>query len=106
MWMAKASMFHGGEQHGEVLFAVAEIMFEMIAVIFEDVEALVLDLPSRPGASRDLGDILRQTLSEVTKAPSSCVSLGVADGDADPIDGEGVLAITQRRARKPAVSGR
>jgi hypothetical protein len=34
----------------EVLFAVAEIMFEMIAVVFEDVEALVLDFPTRPGA--------------------------------------------------------
>jgi hypothetical protein len=30
---------HGGEQHGEVLFVVAEIMFEMIAVIFEGAES-------------------------------------------------------------------
>ena len=36
---------HGGEQHGEVLLAVAEIMFEMIAVVLEDVEAFVVSRP-------------------------------------------------------------
>ena len=36
---------HGCEQHGQVLFAVAEIVFEMIAVVFQDVEGLVLDFP-------------------------------------------------------------
>ena len=52
----------GGEQHGEVLFAVAEIMFEMIAVVFQDVEALVLDFPARPGAGGYLGDVLARDI--------------------------------------------
>lgn len=47
---------HGSEQHGEVLLAVAEVVLEMIAVVFEDVEALVFDFPARPGAGGDLCD--------------------------------------------------
>ncbi len=90
---------HGGEQHGEVLLAVAEIMFEMIAVVFEDVEALVLDFPSRPGAGGDLGDVLARDLERGDEgAVIGRFPLGVADGDADPIDAEGVLAVAQRRS--------
>ncbi|MGC8535792.1 MAG: hypothetical protein ACP5QR_09715, partial [Rhizomicrobium sp.] len=48
---------HGGEHHGKVLFAVPEIMFEVVAVIFQDVEGLILDFPSGSGAVGDLGDI-------------------------------------------------
>src|SRR3954468_11939562 len=36
---------HGGEHHGEVLLAVAEVVLEVVAVGLEDVEAFVLDLP-------------------------------------------------------------
>jgi len=32
------------------------LVFVMVAVGLEDVEALVLDLPSRPGTGHDLGD--------------------------------------------------
>src|SRR4051812_13481241 len=47
---------HGGEHHGEVLLAVAEVVLEVVAVGLEDVEAFVLDLPSGPSAGHDLGD--------------------------------------------------
>jgi len=36
---------------------VAEIVFELIAMVFHDVEALVFDLPSCSCASDDFGDI-------------------------------------------------
>ena len=92
---------HGGEQHSEVLFAVAEIMFEMIAVVFEDVEALVLDFPTCPGAGGDLGDGLARDLERGDEgALVGRFALGVADGEADPIDAEGVLTVAQRRLRK------
>jgi hypothetical protein len=35
---------HGGEHHGEVLLAVPEVVFKVVAVGLEDVEAFVLDL--------------------------------------------------------------
>ena len=40
----KGQEVHGGEHHGEVFLAMAEVVFEVVAVVFEDVEALVLDL--------------------------------------------------------------
>ena len=46
------------ERHGEELLAVPEIVFELVAMVFEDVEALVLDFPSRPATGDDLGDIV------------------------------------------------
>ena len=45
---------HGVERHGEILLAAAEIMFEATAVVFEEIEALVLDFPPRSGAGDNL----------------------------------------------------
>ena len=36
---------HGGDHHGEVLFAVPEIVFEVVKVVSQDIEGLVLDFP-------------------------------------------------------------
>ena len=36
----------GGERHGELIFAVPEIVFEFVAVVLEDVEAFVFDFPT------------------------------------------------------------
>jgi hypothetical protein len=47
---------HGREHRRQIFFAVAEIMFKMIAVVLQDVESLILDFPPRSGASSDLGD--------------------------------------------------
>ncbi len=52
----KGQQVEGCEHHGEVLLAVTEIVFEVVAVGFEDVEAFVLDLLAGSGASHDLGD--------------------------------------------------
>ena len=38
-----------GHEHGrEVVFPVAEIVLEIVAVVLQDIEAFVLDLPARP----------------------------------------------------------
>src|SRR5271169_3763143 len=42
----------GGEDGGKVLLAVAEIVFEVIALVFQGIEAFVLDLPACPAAGR------------------------------------------------------
>ncbi len=39
---------HGDQQGREVLIAVAEVVFEVVALGLEEVEALVLDLPPSP----------------------------------------------------------
>jgi hypothetical protein len=70
---------HGGEEHGEVLLAVAEIMFEMIAIVFQDVEGLVLDFPSGSGTSGDLGDVFARDLEAGDKsAIIGGLALGIA----------------------------
>ena len=46
----------GGERHGQIGLAMAEIVFELVAVVFQDVEAFVLDLPPGAAAGDGLGD--------------------------------------------------
>src|ERR1700674_4006854 len=46
------------QRHRQESRAMAEIVFELVAVIFHHVEAFVLDLPARPAAGDDFGDIL------------------------------------------------
>src|SRR5260370_41864429 len=81
-------------------------MFEVIAVVLEDVEAFVLDFPSRPGASGDFGDGLAGDGGRSDAgALVGCFALGVGDGQADPVDGQGVLALAQRGPGEPGVAG-
>src|SRR5271165_5176107 len=47
----------GGERHGQIGLAMAEIVFEFVAMVFQDVEAFVLDLPPRAAAADDLRDV-------------------------------------------------
>ena len=58
----EGEQIEGGERHGEKLLAVPEIMFELIAVVFENVEALVLNFPSRKV-------FLRETLRRIAGIP-------------------------------------
>src|SRR4051812_16912401 len=39
------------EHGGKIDFAVPEVVFEMVAIVLEDVEAFILDLPARPATS-------------------------------------------------------
>ena len=47
----------GGERHGQIGLAMAEIVFEFVAVVFQDVEAFVFDLPPGAAAGGDLRDL-------------------------------------------------
>ena len=65
-------------------------MFELIAVVFEDVEPLVLDFPSRPAAGDDLGDIVLGDGKAGRPGHGICdLSLGVDNLEADPVDQDG-----------------
>ena len=45
------------EHAGQGVVAVAEVVFEVVAVLLEDVEGLVLDLPAGAGAVGEFGDV-------------------------------------------------
>jgi len=46
-----------GERHGQIALAMAEVVFKLVAVVFQDVEAFVLDLPPGAAADGDLGGV-------------------------------------------------
>ncbi len=56
------------EHGGEGVLAVAEVVFEVVAVLLEDVEGLVLDLPPGAGAVGEFATLSRSTSRLVTKA--------------------------------------
>ena len=66
---------------------MSEVVFEMISVAFEDVEALVFDFPPGSGASGDLGDGLAGDGERGDEgAIIGCFAAGIGDGHADPVD--------------------
>ena len=99
VWMANASRLRVASKHGEMLLAVAEVMFEVVAVGLKDVEAFVLDLPACPGAGHDLGNGIGCDGQRGHEgAGLGDLALGV--GDADPVDQHGVATVAQRRVRE------
>ena len=56
VWKAKANRLRTTRTLARVFLAVAEVVFEVVAVGFEDVESLVLDLPSGAAACGEFGD--------------------------------------------------
>jgi len=46
------------EIHGQVLAAVAEVVIDMVALVFEGIEGLVFDFPSRPSAFDQLDHVV------------------------------------------------
>jgi hypothetical protein len=53
----KCEQIESDEQSGKVLLAVAEVVLEIVAVSFENIEGLILNLPSvrrRPGKGEDV----------------------------------------------------
>ena len=89
----------GGEDGGQVLFAVAEVVFEVIALCFQDVEAFVFDLPARPSAGRQFDDgvAVGGQVSDEAVAIGHLAG-GVANLDHQPVDRHGVGAVAQRDA--------
>src|SRR5260221_1396701 len=80
------------EDGRERRLAVAEVVLEVVAVVLENVEALVLDLPARPAAGREFGDVIpvdREVGDEAVAVGQ--LALGVGDLDLQPVDRHGVI---------------
>ena len=84
---------------GEGVLAMAEVVLEMVAVLLEDVEGLVLDLPAGACAGGEFGDV---------------VGAHVEAGDEGAAVGDGAVAVARlaisnqlaRRASSPSRTGR
>src|SRR5687768_9968198 len=55
VWKAKARRFRDTNTAERLAFPVPEIVFEMVAVVLQDIEAFVLDLPARPATGGQIG---------------------------------------------------
>src|SRR5919112_2847187 len=47
---SESQQVQGDEHGGKIVFAVAEVVFEMVAVVLQDIEAFILDLPAAAAA--------------------------------------------------------
>jgi hypothetical protein len=100
----KGQKVHRGEHHGEALFAVAKIVLQMIAVVFQNVETFVLDFPARPCAVGDVADIVACDGKAGDKgAFEGDLAFGVAHAHGDPVDVEGVFPVAQGNLVKPLI---
>ena len=90
----EGEQIEGRQCHREKPLAMAEIVLEFVAVVFQYVEALVLDFPARSAASDDLGDIVFG--DGKAGHPGHGIfdlALRVDNFEADPVDQERVLAV-------------
>src|SRR3954468_18370441 len=46
------------QDHREILFAVTKVVFQMIAIVLEDIVVLVLDFPARTTSRDNGGDVV------------------------------------------------
>ena len=80
-----------------------EIVFEVVAVVFQDIEGLVFDFPSGSGAVGDLGDIGFVDREAGDEGPLiGDLAPGVGDGQCDPVDETGVIALAQGNIVEPS----
>src|SRR3954454_5530368 len=95
----------GDEHRGKIDFAVAEVVFEMVAVVLQDIEAFILDLPARPAAG---GQVDHRVGTDVEVGDEAVAvgdgAGGVDDLDHQPVDSHGLGVAAQRDVREPAVA--
>jgi hypothetical protein len=84
----KGQQIHHHKELGHLLLAVPEVMFHVIAMVFQHVESRVFSLPAGACASGDLGTWSLQMAKLVTKPPCQ-VALPAGSGtDAQPMNVE------------------
>ena len=84
-----------------------KLCLSSVAVVFQYVEALVLDLPARPAAGDDLGDIvLGDGKAGHPGHGIFDLALGVDTLEGNPVDQDRVLAVAQRDRLDPAITER
>ena len=101
----EGDQIESGEDRRQVVFSVAEIVFEIVPLGFQGVEGLVLDFPPRPSGGGEVFDVVgvdRQIGDEAIAIGD--LAVGIADGDFQPVDLERILAVADRQAQHPAPS--
>ena len=84
---------------------MAEVVGQVVAVVLQHVEAFIFDLPSGPGAGRDLRHVIRRDgQAGHESAVIGGLSLGIEDAEPKPVDVHRVLAVAQRDSLDPAVA--
>ena len=103
----KRQQIQEDKQLRQVLFAVPEVVLQMIAMVLQHVEALVFDLPTGAGAGHDLGHILRVDCQAGHEGAAIGHLAGqIHDFDTEPVRVERVFAIAQRHVLDPMVAVR
>jgi len=95
----------GGENGGQALFAVAEIVFDVVAFGFQYIECLIFDFPSGTTAGGQFGDIVgadRKISDEAIAIGDGAA--GVENLDLEPVDLQGIVAVAQRDILDPTVT--
>ena len=81
-----------------------KVMFEVVALVFEDVDTLILDFPA--GASTRSYICDRTGIDDVIRGPSIAIEQFpgnvVDDSQFTPIDKQGILPPPRRRGRQSA----
>ncbi len=84
---------------------MAEVVLEIVALGFEHVEALVLDLPAGAATSGEVGNIVRGDGQRGDPGILVGDLAGAIDDlERQPVDDERVLAVTDRDALEPAIA--
>lgn len=88
-----------------MVFAVTEIVLEIVTLGLEGIEALVLDLPPGATAVGELGHIGlidRQVGDEAVAVGG--LACGVGDFDRQPVDLERIRSVAQRQVAQPTIA--
>jgi hypothetical protein len=90
----ESQQVHGRKDPGQVLLAMSEVAGQVMAIVFQHIEALILDLPTSSRAGRNFHYVAgrhRQTGHE--SAIVGGLSLGIGDADPQPVDVHRILAV-------------
>src|SRR5579862_8385316 len=86
-----------------MLFAVAEVVFQMVAPLFENVVVLIFDFPPRSGGSDQTAHIVGADLPVGDEGVLiEQLALAVSDAQFTPVDLQSIIAIGQRHVIGPA----
>src|SRR3954468_1413769 len=93
------------EHGGKIDFPMPKVVFEMVAVVLQNIEAFVLDLPTRPATGGQFGHRVAADLEVGDEAVAVGDGAGgVDDLDHEPVDGHGLGIAAQRNVAQPAVA--
>ena len=101
---AECDQVHGQQQVGQSVLAVAEIMFHVIAVVFQYVERLVLNLPTRSCAVGQCRDVVPGGFDGCDEIVFIGGFAAVLYAHRQPIHLKCVIGVAQRQPpRRPAI---